>query len=155
MDNIYEADVSPIGSAFDRACELYQLIIGVVRVQAICSEKGFLPSEAVYGKSHVEKEHKNTFYKFRYLKSFDPSTKKMLAYPNGIPGVKDINKLRIHFVGHSMGAITVRYLQYLLKTGYFDDIAGNPKQDRSSMIFSLTCLSGANNGSLVVNNCGL
>jgi len=79
----------------------------------------------------------------------------MFAFPEGLPGLKDLSKVRIHFVGHSMGAITVRYMQHLLKTGYFDEIAGSPKQDRGDMIFSLTCLSGANNGSLVVNNCGL
>lgn len=38
LTNIYEADVSPIGSAFDRACELYQQIIGVVRLQEICDQ---------------------------------------------------------------------------------------------------------------------
>jgi len=54
-----------------------------------------------------------------------------------------------------MGAITVRYLQYLLKTGYFDDIAGRPKRDQSGLIASITCLSGANNGSLIVNKCGM
>lgn len=54
-----------------------------------------------------------------------------------------------------MGAITVKKLQQLLKTGYFDEIHGTPKRDRSSLVASLTCLSGANNGSLIVNNCGL
>ena len=42
-----------------------------------------------------------------------------------------------------------------MKIGYFDEIHGKPKKDRSSLIASITCLSGANNGSLVVNNCGL
>jgi len=38
LSNVYEADVSPIGSAFDRACELYQQIIGVVRLREICEQ---------------------------------------------------------------------------------------------------------------------
>jgi triacylglycerol esterase/lipase EstA (alpha/beta hydrolase family) len=44
----------------------------------------------------------------KFLKTKDPISGKMLAYPNGIPGFKDLNK--IHFIGHSMGALTVRYL---------------------------------------------
>ena len=43
----------------------------------------------------------------------------------------------------------------MLKIGYFDEIQGKPKKDRSDLIASLTSISGANNGSIVVNNCGL
>jgi hypothetical protein len=32
ISNVYEADVSPIGSLHDRACELYQQIIGIQRL---------------------------------------------------------------------------------------------------------------------------
>ena len=113
------------------------------------------PAEAVYGKEHVDGHHKNQFYKIRYLKTRDAVTKRMYAYPNGLPGWSEGKVRRIHFIGHSMGAITVRHLQYLLQTGYFDEIAGQSKTDRSDIIASLTCLSGANNGSLIVNNCGL
>lgn len=34
----------------------------------------------------------------------------MLAFPNGLPGWNEAKDQRIHFIGHSMGAITVRYL---------------------------------------------
>lgn len=54
-----------------------------------------------------------------------------------------------------MGAITVRYLQYLLKIGFFDEIEGKAKINRASIVVSLTSLSGANNGTLIVNHCGM
>jgi triacylglycerol esterase/lipase EstA (alpha/beta hydrolase family) len=78
----------------------------------------------------------------------------MLAYPCGLPGW-DRNISKIHFVGHSMGSLTVRYLQHLLKIGYFDEIDGTCIKDRSSMVASITSLAGANNGSIVVGNCGM
>ena len=55
-------------------------------------------------------------------------------------------------VGHSMGVLTIRYLQYLLEIGYFDEIAGREKVDRSGWIKSITSLSGANNGSYALLN---
>jgi triacylglycerol esterase/lipase EstA (alpha/beta hydrolase family) len=54
-----------------------------------------------------------------------------------------------------MGAITVRYLQYLLKKGFFDEIEGRTKINKARVVASLTSLSGANNGSLIVNHCGM
>jgi hypothetical protein len=63
ISNIYEADVSPIGSAHDRACELFQQLIGINRVSTF-SEKSDIPmSECVYGKEHVRDHHKSSFYK--------------------------------------------------------------------------------------------
>eukprot|EP00347_Sterkiella_histriomuscorum_P016179 403354185 len=155
MNNIYEADVSPIGSAFDRACELYQQIIGEERIRQIAQEQDISLAEAVYGKTHVKDHHRNKFYKIKYLKTQEAESKRMYAFPNGLPGWNNEKIKKIHFVGHSMGAITVRYFQYLLEIGYFDEIAGKPKSDKSKIVASLTCLSGANNGSLIVNNCGL
>jgi triacylglycerol esterase/lipase EstA (alpha/beta hydrolase family) len=46
----------------------------------------------------------------------------MFAHPDGIPGWDNIEK--IHFIGHSMGASTIQYLQYLLRIGYFDELQG-------------------------------
>ncbi|CDW85644.1 UNKNOWN [Stylonychia lemnae] len=155
LQNVFEADVSPIGSVHDRACELYQQIVGKFKMEEICQKRNISMAEAVYGKQHVDEHHQSQFYKIRYLKTQDPISMQMFAFPNGIPGWKETKDQRIHFVGHSMGAITIRYLQYLLKTGYFDQIEGTPIRDRSDIVASLTCLSGANNGTLVVNNCGL
>ena len=38
LTNIYEADVSPIGSAHDRACELYQCLIGINKTREIAEK---------------------------------------------------------------------------------------------------------------------
>ena len=83
---MFEADVSPIGSAFDRACELYQCLTGKFRLEALCREKGLELSEAVYGREHVRQCHGGRYYKIKYLKSIDIESGSMLAYPEGIPG---------------------------------------------------------------------
>jgi hypothetical protein len=45
----------------------------------------------------------------------------LLAFPDGIPG--GWNSIRkAHFIGHSMGAQTIRYLQYLMSIDYFSQI---------------------------------
>lgn len=44
-----------------------------------------------------------------------------LAFPNGIPGGWSSTR-KIHFIGHSMGAQTVRYLQHLLSIDYFNKV---------------------------------
>jgi uncharacterized alpha/beta hydrolase family protein len=108
LRDVYEVDVSPIGSTFDRACELYQMLIGINRVKKICERTGQSVGEVVYGKGHYNNVHKNSFYKVRYLKSKDCESGQMLAFPNGLPKWENVTK--IHFVGHSMGAITVRTL---------------------------------------------
>ena len=69
----------------------------------------------------------------------------MLAYPSGLPGGWSKHR-KVHLVGHSQGAPTIRYLQHLLETGYFkDDFYG---QDRSDWIASVSCVNGCLNGGL-------
>jgi hypothetical protein len=118
IEKIYEADVSPMGSAHDRACELYQMLIGKNKIEQICRERGLELCEAVYGKEYVNRVHGGNYYKIRYLKSYDCSTGKMLAYPEGLPGWNALDTAgkinKVHFIGHSMGVVTIRYLQYLL-----------------------------------------
>jgi triacylglycerol esterase/lipase EstA (alpha/beta hydrolase family) len=140
--------VSPIGFAHHRACELYQCLVGRHRVERIAKEHGLTLTQTVYGVEHANEHHYlgQGFYKFKYLKSYDCETGKMLAYPSGLPGWDPEFFYKIHFVGHSMGAITVRYLQYLLKIGFFDVIEGRTKINRARIVASLTSLSGANNG---------
>ena len=88
----------------------------------------------------------------------------MLAYPDGLPG--GWNKERkVHFIAHSQGTITVRYLQYLLSIDYFgrqynesshqySNMSSIPRQpkskckDNSDLIASITCINGALNGSI-------
>ena len=77
-------------------------------------------AEVVYGKQHVAEHHKCQFYKTKFLKTKDPVTNKMYGFPEGLPGYNEGRVKKVHFIGHSMGALTVRYFQYLLKIGYFD-----------------------------------
>lgn len=100
--------------------------------------------EYVYGKDHFDHEHREKYYKPRYLRRVRGS--KMLAYPNGIPGGWD-RLHKIHFIGHSQGSQTVRYLQYLLRTDYFND-GITPKVDKSDWIASLTSLNPILNGNI-------
>jgi len=42
----------------------------------------------------------------------------ILGFPDGLPG--GWNKIRkAHFIGHSLGVATIRYLQYLMSIDYF------------------------------------
>ena len=52
--NIYQADLGPIQSLHDRACELYQQIIGIVNFkdQRGITDNGVSLARAVYGEEH-------------------------------------------------------------------------------------------------------
>ena len=71
---------------------------------------------------------------------------KIYAFPGGVPGGWSRER-KIHFIAHSQGAQTVRYLQFLLKIDYFND-GTRPREDRSDWIASLTSISGCLNGAL-------
>ncbi len=64
-------------------------------------------------------------------------------------GWSHINK--IHFIGHSQGAQTIRYLQYLMKIDYFAE--GVTKEDQSDLFASITCLNPILNGSIAPYFC--
>lgn len=131
-EEIYEADVGGLSSVHDRACELYQQIVGIMRVQKSAETNKVPIADQVYGAGQVEQKHRTSYYKPRYLrKSFKNKT---TAHPKGIEGWSETKK--IHLVGHSLGGPTIRYLQYLLKIGYFDDEYKGI--DRSSWIASIT-----------------
>lgn len=99
--------------------------------------KGRKLNEQVYGKEHVEKKHRCGFYKPRYLRRVDLGKNEIKAYPNGL---KEWNEgCKVHLVGHSLGGQTIRYLQYLLKIGYFEDEYKGI--DRSNWIASISCIS--------------
>ena len=103
------------------------------------------------------------FYKPKMLRQIAGHSM-MLAYPDGLPG--GWNKERkVHFIAHSQGTITCRYLQYLLSIDYFggqykegsfqySNMASIPRpptsqcQDNSDFIASITCINGALNGSI-------
>ena len=142
--------MGPFNSLHDRACELYQQIVGIVNFKANRNIEDNGPSlaRAVYGEDHFDLEHAphQTFYKPRYLRQVQQDIDKIYGFPKGLPnGFSDVNK--IHFIAHSQGAPTVRYLQYLLSIDYFA-LPGEEKVDKSSWIASLTAISGCLNGSL-------
>ena len=139
-----------MSSVHDRACELYQQIVGILKIKEKAAKNEVNLSEQVYGKDQVQKKHRSTFYKPRYLRKREYVTNKTTAHPKGIESWSETNK--IHLVGHSLGSQTIRYLQYLLKIGYFDDEYNGI--DRSSWIASLTCIGTPFNGAPVIHNLG-
>ena len=122
--NVFIALMQPRGGIHDRACELYQQLVGIKTVKRRANidaiDNGPNLVRAVYGPDHYDHEHKHqTLYKPKYLKQVRGSNKKYIfAFPDGLPGGwNSISKA--HFVAHSQGAQTVRYLQYLLSIDYF------------------------------------
>ena len=146
------------------------------------NESGKKLVRAVYGHQHVCEEHthhKQTFYKPRYLRRLvrDNETEdvpsKTFAYPDGLPGGWNSGR-KVHFIAHSMGSQTVRYLQYLLSVDYFNqneifdqnEIPLKTKSlnydyklsfenfkpvDRSNYIASITSINGMINGGTITN----
>lgn len=107
-------------------------------------------AEQIYGVDQVKNKHKCKYYKPRYLRKCNMETGKTFAFPVGIASWSEKNK--IHLVGHSLGAQTIRYLQHLLKIGYFEDEYKGI--DRSNWIASINCLSPPFNGASVTHNFG-
>ena len=118
------ASVSPRGSAWDRACELYAELAGT-RVD--------------YGKAHSERCGHERFgedYTGRAL----------------VPSFSDTDK--IHLLGHSFGGATVRLFASIMETGSAEEQAATPaaelsdyfKGGKGSWIYSLTSLAAPHNG---------
>ena len=80
--------------------------MGITKITKIAKELNISVAEVVYGREHVKKFHKSLIYKPRYLKTMDPKSGRMFAFPDGLPGFQNIEK--IHLMGHSMGALTSR-----------------------------------------------
>ena len=101
---VYQADVGPFNSLHDRACELYQQIVGIAPFKANrgLTDNGASLARAVYGEGHFDREHAphQTFYKPRYLRQVQRDVGKIYGFPKGIPnGWSSENK--IHFIAHS------------------------------------------------------
>ena len=103
---VYQADVHPFGSLHDRACELYQQIVGILEIRRLHGITGNGPdlARAVYGKSHFEKEHAEfqSFYKPRYMRVVKQEINKIYGFPGGLPGGWSKER-KIHLVAHSQG----------------------------------------------------
>ena len=124
---VKEASVGPISSNWDRACELYAQIKGV---------------RTDYGKHHSSKFGHDRF-------GTDYSGKGL--YPEW----SAINK--VHFIGHSLGGNTIRYLEALLQKGDADEQeeTGNSTselfQGVGNWISSISAISSPLDGSPTVS----
>ena len=120
----HAASVSPQGSAWDRACELYAQIAG---------------TRTDYGKAHSE-----AYRHDRYGRDFsdDPL----------VPAWTD--ETRLVLIGHSFGGATIRLLGELLANGSEDERAATPESERSALfdggmadrIFAIVTLAAPTNG---------
>lgn len=124
-EDLYIAVVSPAQGIHDRACELYQQLVGINNLRREWSlehtDNGPNLIKAVYGPQHFYEDHQHQrIFKPRYLRQQRGTQeyKQLIAFPDGLPGGwNDVRK--VHFIAHSQGAETVRYLQYLLSIDYF------------------------------------
>lgn len=123
------ASVDPIGSAWDRACELYAQLTGT-RVD--------------YGKAHSEKcLHE------RYGEDY--TGRALIA--------KWSAKDKINLVGHSFGGATTRLFTALLANGSEEERAATDKDDLSPLfeggkqdwVYSVTSLAAPHNGTSAYN----
>ena len=120
----YSASVDPLGSAWDRACELYAQLAGT-RVD--------------YGKEHSERCGHERFGK-------DYSEKRL------IPEWSAEDK--INLLGHSFGGVTVRLLAELMANGSAEERAVTAPNEISELftggkadwVYSITTLAAPSNG---------
>ncbi len=123
------ASVDPIGSAWDRVCELYAQMAGTV---------------VDYGQVHAVRFNHKRF-------GTDYSKRPLLdgwGEPDGSGGINKVN-----FVGHSFGGATIRLLAQLLKDGSPEEIAGTRGAvsglflgGKADWIHSITTLAAPHNG---------
>lgn len=122
--NCYAASVSPFGSAWDRACELYAQLTGT-RVD--------------YGKAHSEKMNHPRFGE-------DFTGKALIGNWN--------SEHKINLIAHSFGGTTIRVLCQLLAEGCIEEqkvtdsseLSELFKGNKSDWIYSMTCLATPHNG---------
>lgn len=119
----YAASVNPLGSAWDRACELYAQLTGTV---------------VDYGEAHSEKYGHDRFGK-------DYSKTPLITSWS--------EEDKINLVGHSFGGATVRLFASMLEYGSEEEMqkSGDGVSDffrggKGNMIYSVTTLSAPHNG---------
>jgi len=137
---VFTADMGPISSNWDRACELYAQIMG---------------GQVDYGEAHSARFGHNRFGRIY------PALVDTPNFDWGVGGDK------LHLIGHSMGGQTIRVLSALLENGDASERARSGagvsplfKGDKtaSAYIASLTTLNAPHDGSTlvnVINNFGL
>ncbi len=124
----YAPSVATMGSAWDRACELYAQLTG---------------SRVDYGKAHSEKYGHD-----RYGKTFDAP-----LFPGWGTVDEDDNLRKVNLIGHSFGGATIRLMAALLKQGNEAERTASPEDcsplftgGKEDWVFSLTCLASPHNG---------
>ena len=124
----YAAEVGPLNSAWDRACELYAQLTGTV---------------VDYGEAH-SKEHNHDRYGFTFE-------------GNALMGKAWTPEQKINLVGHSFGGETIRLFTSLMTFGCEEEIAASG-DDVSSLfkggndcVHSCITLSSPHNGTQVAN----
>jgi hypothetical protein len=98
--------MGPIASMHDRACELYQQLVGIMQVRDAAGlaedDCGPALARAVYGSEHFDHHHVKyqKFYKPRYLKQVRNEIDKIYAFPFGLPGGWSAER-KVHLIAHS------------------------------------------------------
>jgi hypothetical protein len=131
----YAASVDPVGSAWDRACELYAQMTGTV---------------VDYGKVH------SSMYKHKRF-GMDYSANPLIT-GWGEQDTGGVAK-KVNFIGHSFGGTTVRQLAELLAYGSVREMKGTEPDDLSDLfrggkkdwIHSITTLASPHNGTTMTN----
>ena len=129
---VYNPTVSPIASAWDRACELYAELTGTV---------------VDYGAAHSAK-----YGHERYGRDYTGKS---------VMGDGWDLQTKLNLVGHSYGGATVRVFAGLLAYGDTDEIAATGsetselfKGGHKDLIYSITTLASPTNGSTLSDFCG-
>ncbi len=124
------ASVNPVGSAWDRACELYAQLTGTV---------------VDYGAVHSK-----TYKHFRFGRDFSKKPSLIGWGENNENG--KINK--VNFIAHSFGGATVRLFAELMANGSKEETAGTTGQisglftgGKADWIYSISTFASPHNGS--------
>ncbi|MDR2526200.1 MAG: hypothetical protein LBC83_08505 [Oscillospiraceae bacterium] len=124
----YAPSVDPVGSAWDRACELYAQLMG---------------GRVDYGAAHAEK-----YGHERFGVTYD-----VPLFPGWGTTDDDGNLRKVNLIGHSFGGATIRMLAALLQNGDDAEREAAPEDcsplfagKKEKWIFSLTCLAAPHNG---------
>ena len=91
-EKVYEADVGGASSTHDRACELYQQIVGMDKIEKYAKINNCTIAEQVYGVEQVRQNHRWSYYKTRYLRSVSSDLSKTTAHPKGVQDWSETNK---------------------------------------------------------------
>ena len=134
----YGPSISSLGSAWDRACELYAQLVG---------------GTVDYGKVHSAK-----YGHERYGRTYD---KALLPDWGKLDEQGRLNK--IHILGHSFGGATVRMFSQLMAHGAQEEIDGTDPDDLSPLfaggkgdwLQSVTTIAGPHNGTTVITAIGI